>query len=124
MHAITFTIVLGKGFGRSVRSTRPISLTDSFDVREEFAVIGVWKKITLNTCERLSYYYSILEEGGCDENSDSWEYICHIKTKTCMYSVKCKIEFPEGGDDEKPEIVCQETHVFTGWTCCDVKCPD
>mgnify|MGYP002803404369 CR=1 FL=1 len=79
-----------------------------------------WKKITFNKCEKLSYYMPDLIKGGCDENSDDWEYHCHAKTETCMYTVRCKLVSTD--NDIQQRIRCQEKHIFTGWTCCDVKC--
>jgi hypothetical protein len=77
---------------------------------------GKWVTITLNTCKRLSYYFAELEKGGCAKNADDYEYHCRSKTQTCMYSVSCKF------DITFHEYRCKETHFFTGWTCCDVKC--
>ena len=82
--------------------------------------IDIWtpiKIITLNTCKKLSTYFPKLVAGGCDEKPDEWEYVCGAKTRTCIYKVKCKF------DPSINNVRCEETHYFTGWTCCDVKCP-
>ena len=89
----------------------------SLSVTIDVPIDGKWKTITANTCKRLPEYYPELEKGGCMGKPDDWEYHCGAKTKTCIYNVKCKF------DSSVEKIRCQETHFFTGWTCCDVACP-
>ena len=108
----------GKGVGRNIRSTSPIIWPQSIDV-----YVGGperWKKITLNTCKKLLKYYPELEKGGCANNPDNWENSCHVKTRTCIYTVKCKLVVAP--DRSTAGHYCEETHFYTGWTCCDVKC--
>ena len=108
----------GKSVRRNIRITSPIVMPQSFDL--QFSVLGEWKTITLNTCKNLLKYLPELEKGGCADNPDNWEYSCYVKSRTCMYTVKCKLRVDPNGETAK--IVCEETHFFTGFTCCDVKC--
>jgi hypothetical protein len=80
---------------------------------------GTWVTISLNTCKKLLKYQPELKEGGCEMKPDSWEYHCHARTSSCMYTAKCRLVKVGKGAGR---IRCEEEHFFTGWTCCDVKC--